>query len=215
MPDAVGDAGGLLRDDTVGGNRKWEEATGRTGMFVFVRALTYATLFTGFLLIYVPGSLLARFGIDRPVGIGWVRNVGLVVGTLGAVIAVWCILVFVGTGKGTPAPFDPPRKLVMRGPYRFMRNPMYAGGGMAVAGAALYYGSLALLTYAAAFLLLSHVFVCDIRGTDPTADVSGGVRGLLQSSQTVVAKGVTEGRGERRAGTASLDHSVSPRPIIL
>jgi len=39
-------------------------------------------------------------------------------------------------GKGTPAPFDPPRKLVIRGPYRFVRNPMYIGAGMTLAGAA-------------------------------------------------------------------------------
>jgi hypothetical protein len=37
-------------------------------------------------------------------------------------------------GKGTPAPFDPPRKLVIRGPYRFVRNPMYVDGGMILAG---------------------------------------------------------------------------------
>ena len=42
-------------------------------------------------------------------------------------IALWCVLMFVFIGKGTPAPFDPPRKLVIRGPYRFVRNPIYIG----------------------------------------------------------------------------------------
>jgi hypothetical protein len=54
--------------------------------------------------------------------------------TIGTAIALWCVLMFVFIGKGTPAPFDPPRKLVIRGPYRFVRNPMYIGAGMTLAG---------------------------------------------------------------------------------
>jgi protein-S-isoprenylcysteine O-methyltransferase Ste14 len=41
---------------------------------------------------------------------------------------------FVFIGKGTPAPFGPPRKLVICGPYRFVRNLMYNGAGMTLAG---------------------------------------------------------------------------------
>jgi protein-S-isoprenylcysteine O-methyltransferase Ste14 len=72
---------------------------------------------------------------------------------------VWCILNFAIVGRGTPAPFDPPRRLVVRGPYRYVRNPMYLGAGLAVAGAALYYQTAALLAYVGAFLLLMHIFV--------------------------------------------------------
>ena len=50
-------------------------------------------------------------------------------------------------------------RLVLRGPYRFLRNPMYAGAATAMAGAALLCGSLALLVYIAAFLLGFHLFV--------------------------------------------------------
>jgi len=62
-------------------------------------------------------------------------------------------------GKGTPAPFDPPRRLVVRGPYRFVRNPMYIGAALALAGAALFYGSWPLLGYMGLFLLITHLFV--------------------------------------------------------
>ena len=58
---------------------------------------------------------------------------------IGTAMALWCVFAFVFIGKGTPAPFDPPRKLVVRGPYRFVRNPMYIGAGMTLAGAALHY----------------------------------------------------------------------------
>ena len=66
---------------------------------------------------------------------------------------------FVFIEKGTPAPFDPPRKLVIRGPYRFVRNPMYIGAGMTLAGAALYYESLSIFIYACLFFLITHLFV--------------------------------------------------------
>jgi protein-S-isoprenylcysteine O-methyltransferase Ste14 len=128
-------------------------------MFVLVRALTYATLFIAFVLIYVPAGLLARFGVSGPTQTGWEQLAGFLVSTIGAVIAVWCVLVFAWVGRGTPAPFDPPRKLVIRGPYRFVRNPMYIGAGLGLAGASLYCGSLPLLIYAAGFLLVCHVFI--------------------------------------------------------
>ena len=72
---------------------------------------------------------------------------------------MWCILSFAVIGRGTPAPFDPPRRLVVRGPYRYVRNPMYLGAGLALAGAALFYQSGALLGYASGFLVLMHLFV--------------------------------------------------------
>ena len=75
-------------------------------------------------------------------------------------LALWCVLTFALVGRGTPAPFDPPRRLVVRGPYRFVRNPMYIGAAIALAGAALFYRSLPLLGYLALFLLVTHLFVC-------------------------------------------------------
>jgi protein-S-isoprenylcysteine O-methyltransferase Ste14 len=83
----------------------------------------------------------------------------MIFGSAGALIALWCIFTFAWIGRGTPAPFDPPRRLVIRGPYRFVRNPMYIGAGMALAGAALFYQSLPLLVYGGVFLLACHLFV--------------------------------------------------------
>src|SRR5262245_24137327 len=83
----------------------------------------------------------------------------MLLGACGAVLALTCILTFVTVGRGTPAPFDPPRRLVVQGPYRFVRNPMYLGAGLALTGAALFYQSVRLLGYAVAFLVITHVFV--------------------------------------------------------
>ena len=133
-------------------------ATG-VNMFVFARAVTWAALFIGFLLIYLPGRLLSWSGIVRPAAIAAPQVAGMVIGAAGAAVALWCIFTFATIGKGTPAPFDPPRRLVIRGPYRFARNPMYIGAGLALASAALFYESLPLLGYAGLFLVAAHVFV--------------------------------------------------------
>jgi len=51
----------------------------------------------------------------------------LVVGSIGFGLAVWTVKIFMGFGQGTPAPWDPPKKFVVRGPYRCVRNPMIIG----------------------------------------------------------------------------------------
>ena len=128
-------------------------------MFVLVRAVTYAALFIGFVLVYLPGRFLSWSGIVAPATTRVPQVAGMIMVAIGTVIALWCVFTFVFIGKGTPAPFDPPRKLVVRGPYRFVRNPMYIGAGMTLAGAALYYQSLLIFIYAALFSLITHLFV--------------------------------------------------------
>ena len=128
-------------------------------MFVLVRAATYAALFIGLVLIFVPARLLSWSGIVRPTTIGVTQVAGMLIGAAGASVALWCIFTFATIGRGTPAPFDPPRRLVVQGPYRFVRNPMYIGAGLALAGAALFYGSWPLLGYAGLFFLVTHLFV--------------------------------------------------------
>src|SRR5438093_3583305 len=128
-------------------------------MFVLVRAITYAALFIGFVLVYLPARFLSWSGIVAPSTTGVPQVAGLILVTIGTAIALWCVFTFVFIGKGTPAPFDPPRRLVIRGPYRFVRNPMYIGAGMTLAGAALYYESLSILIYTCVFFLITHLFV--------------------------------------------------------
>jgi protein-S-isoprenylcysteine O-methyltransferase Ste14 len=98
-------------------------------------------------------------GIVAPATIRVPQVAAMILVAVGTVIALWCMFTFVFIGKGTPAPFDPPRKLVVRGPYRFVRNPMYIGAGTTLAGAALYYESLSILIYYGLFFLITHLFV--------------------------------------------------------
>jgi protein-S-isoprenylcysteine O-methyltransferase Ste14 len=128
-------------------------------MFILVRAVAYATLFVGFLFIALPQRVLAASGVGAPAAMGAWQIAGLGIGTLGAILGAACILTFVFVGRGTQAPFDPPRALVASGPYTFLRNPMYLGGAAAMAGAALYYQSWALLAYVITFVIAAHLFV--------------------------------------------------------
>lgn len=114
-------------------------------------------LLFGFVLIYLPARLWSA--IDRPETFGIVQRVGIVICAAGGTIALWCASTFAVVGRGTPAPFAAPRRLVMRGPYRLLRNPMYVGVGVLFFGAAMFYQSRVLLAYVALFCVASHLFV--------------------------------------------------------
>src|SRR5258707_1043146 len=118
-------------------------------MLALFRSIVYAALFVSFVLVFIPDQILRAAGITGPTQIGTWHWMGLALVVLGGALAVWCILTFALVGQGTPAPFDPPRKLVAAGPYRWSRNPMYVGAGTALFGAALFYQSAALLAFAA------------------------------------------------------------------
>jgi protein-S-isoprenylcysteine O-methyltransferase Ste14 len=134
-------------------------------MLILARAVVYASLFVGLLLVFVPERILEAAGIGRPTHLGIVEYAGLTTGAAGAALALSCVITFVLVGRGTPAPFDPPRRLVVRGPYKYVRNPMYLGAALALSGAALVYRSSALFGYAVVFLVAAHVFV--IRYEEP------------------------------------------------
>jgi acid phosphatase (class A) len=126
--------------------------------FAAVRGLLYATGFVA-LWWWVVASvrpLDSRFTLELP---AWVRVPGLVLAALGVVLAFSCVAAFALAGKGTPAPFDPPRVVVAVGPYRWVRNPMYLGAVAVICGAGLYLRSLGAIVVAAFFILLAHALV--------------------------------------------------------
>lgn len=127
-------------------------------MFVLVRALVYASLFIGFLLVFLPARIVARAGIAAPSAVGITQILGVLIAALGGILAISCILAFAMLGRGTPAPFDPPRGLVVQGPYRWIRNPMYLGATLVLLGLAAYYESWQLALYSLGFLLVMHLF---------------------------------------------------------
>jgi protein-S-isoprenylcysteine O-methyltransferase Ste14 len=108
--------------------------------------------------IVVLGPLLVEGGVEPRIGLPG-RIIAILLFVTGLSVLLWCFRDFVVRGQGTPAPYDPPRKLVVQGLYRFTRNPMYVGIFLALLGETLWRWSPALLLYAAIVAVAFHIRV--------------------------------------------------------
>ncbi len=128
-------------------------------LFIALRAAIFGS---GFILLWGWVALGLHNRYDNSLGFalaGWTRALGLALMAAGGTLAFACVATFVTRGEGTPAPFDPPRKFVAAGPYKFVRNPMYIGGFIVLVGFGLYEQSPATLLFTLPWLLFAHLFV--------------------------------------------------------
>ena len=145
-----------------------ETVAGRAPITIgFAPALTHMRLTIWFIILpgtslfFIPGAIL-WFSVGEPAS--W--TLGGTCGTPvldrrsnsrcpGFVLAGWTTWLFVQKGEGTPAPWDPPRKLVVAGPYRHVRNPMISGVLLMLIAETLFFGSWPLLGWVVAFFLIN------------------------------------------------------------
>ena len=120
-----------------------------------VKTLMFTVFVPGTVGLYLPQSL-KNGGNKLRFCLPWL-GIALFVG--GAAIYFWCAWDFVSKGFGTPAPLDAPKVLVVKGLYRFTRNPMYLGVFGAIEGQALYYGSKHIAVYGWIMLMIAYLFV--------------------------------------------------------
>ena len=112
---------------------------------MLLRALLAFLALPGMVAYLVP-LLLAP---DAPRDGAW-RPTGVLLVAAGSALLLWCVREFYVAGRGTLAPWSPPRHLVSSGPYARSRNPMYVGVAVVLLGWAVLFTSRTLLIYAIA-----------------------------------------------------------------
>lgn len=127
-------------------------------MLLFVKNLIFTILVPGTVAFYLPYAIGTRGSPRSSLGPGRLLLAAPLL-LIGTAIYLWCVWDFATVGRGTPAPIDPPKELVVRGLYRTVRNPMYIGVLVAIAGWLTLFPSRALLEYAAVVGLLFYGFV--------------------------------------------------------
>lgn len=130
----------------------------RPRWWTILKATVYTILAPGSVAIVVP-FLLVRFGLVEGDWGGPPGFLALFLLGGGAVLLASASKGFAVEGEGTPAPFDPPVRLVVRGPYRYLRNPMYVGVTLMILGMTRLLLAPGLLLYFAVVVLAFHLFV--------------------------------------------------------
>jgi protein-S-isoprenylcysteine O-methyltransferase Ste14 len=128
------------------------------------RQLLSVLLLPATMTVVIPALLVNAYGTS----IGWELPgvaaalpvlAGAVVVLAGLWLAVTTIGLFGSEGEGTLAPWDPTRRLVVRGPYRRVRNPMITGVGLIVLGEAAILGSPPILIAFTIFALANLIYI--------------------------------------------------------
>jgi protein-S-isoprenylcysteine O-methyltransferase Ste14 len=120
-----------------------------------MRHLFAIVVLPGTVTLLVPAALLDG---DYALASWPLVVLGVLLLAAGAVMFVWTVALFAGIGRGTLAPWDPPTKLVVRGPYRLVRNPMITAVLCVLLGEAALFGSLAVLVWAGLVFALNAVY---------------------------------------------------------
>ena len=124
-----------------------------------LKTLLWSIVVAGSATGLVPYLLLSsRFDSFR-IHLSYFRFFGLIPILIGVMLYVWCAWCFTFIGKGTPAPFDPPKKLVVKGPYRYVRNPIYVFVALTLTGEAIFFETTILVLYAALVVMIFHLWV--------------------------------------------------------
>jgi protein-S-isoprenylcysteine O-methyltransferase Ste14 len=122
---------------------------------LLLKSLLFTLVAPGTVAGWIPW-LLVR---DRSPASGSMLALAIGLFGLGGAIYAWCVWDFANFGRGTPAPIDAPRKLVIRGLYRFVRNPMYVGVLAVILAWAVWFQAASLAIYALGVAACFHGFI--------------------------------------------------------
>ena len=125
-------------------------------MVLFVKNLLFTVFVPGTVAVTIPWLLA---GSLRPPAFGAATALPYLVLAGGLALVLECVWQFGRRGRGTPFIADPPKSLVVYGPYRWTRNPMYWGVLAIISGEALLFHSGTLAAYAMVVAAMFHLFV--------------------------------------------------------
>jgi protein-S-isoprenylcysteine O-methyltransferase Ste14 len=132
-------------------------------MILLLRHLPSFAILPFTMAVLIPLWIARRYeltpAVGRSAGELAIQLAGLAVFGVGLVLFAASLRRFATEGDGTLAPWDPPRKLVIRGPYRFVRNPMISGLIFVLFGEALLLLSRPHAVWAAAFLVVNMIYI--------------------------------------------------------
>ena len=116
------------------------------------------------MVVIVPRWLLRAWSasdtrwVDGTIAAAFAHIAGALVFLSGFALFAWCVSLFARVGEGTLAPWDPTRRLVAVGPYRYMRNPMITGVVTMLLGETLFLGSRVVGIWAATFIAINQIY---------------------------------------------------------
>ena len=119
------------------------------------RHLAAILLLPGIVTVCVPALIVWQTGAD----LGLPAVIGIPLVAIGLVLLASTIKLFACVGRGTLAPWDPTTRLVVRGPYRYVRNPMISGVLFVLLGEAALLGSPPLLLWFGAVFAVNAVYI--------------------------------------------------------
>jgi protein-S-isoprenylcysteine O-methyltransferase Ste14 len=119
-----------------------------------VKTLIFTILVPGTVAVFIPRAIASDAATPT-----LRSSIGFLPVALGVAIYFWCAWDFATAGQGTPAPIDAPKHLVVRGLYRFVRNPIYVGVMLILLGESLLFRSKRILVYAAVVFGFFNLFV--------------------------------------------------------
>ena len=122
---------------------------------LFLKNMIFTLLVPGTVAFYVPVFVFPHQSFE----LTEIAIIGFPLLVVGSSIYFWCLWDFATFGRGTPLPLDPPRHLVVRGLYRYTRNPMYVGVVTTIFGWALFYESPDISIYGVCVALVFHFAV--------------------------------------------------------
>jgi protein-S-isoprenylcysteine O-methyltransferase Ste14 len=132
-------------------------------MLYLLRHILSILVLPATVVVLIPLWIARRWNVAPVWPANWLdwtaAAVGLIAGTIGLTLFAASLRRFASEGRGTLAPWDPPRRLVVRGPYRYVRNPMISGVLFMLAGLALCLRSGPHGIWAALFAAINMLFI--------------------------------------------------------